>query len=59
MQVRELRNDEGRKLLAIVRRGPGSIVRWRTARIVLWYVQQMSVQQPAEIAVTSQDRFAK
>ena len=56
VQVRELRNDEGRKLLAIVRRRSGSIVRWRTARIVLWYVQQMSVQQTAEIAVTSQDR---
>jgi hypothetical protein len=36
VQVRELTNDEGRKLLSIVRRGSGSVVRWRRAQIVVW-----------------------
>ena len=56
VQVRELDNDEGRKLLAIIRRGSGSVVRWRRAQIVLWSAQQMSVSQIAEIAFTSEDR---
>ncbi len=56
VQVRELDNDEGRKLLSIIRRGSGSVVRWRRAQIVLWSAQAMSVPQIAEIAFTSQDR---
>jgi transposase len=54
--VRDLAPEEGRKLLSIIRRGSGSVVRWRRAQIVLWSAQRMSVQQIAEIAFTSEDR---
>jgi transposase len=56
VQVRELSNDEGRKLLAIVRRDSGSVVRWRRAQIVLWSAQGMDVPAIAKIAFTSEDR---
>ena len=56
VQVRELSNDEGRKLLSIVRRGSGSVVRWRRAQIVLWSAQRMDVPAIARIAFTSEDR---
>ena len=54
--VRDISNDEGRKLLAIVRRGSGSVVRWRRAQIVLWSAQRMDVPTIAKIAFTSEDR---
>ena len=54
--VRDLAPQEGQKLLSIIRRGSGSVVRWRRAQIVLWSAQHMSVQQIAEIAFTSEDR---
>ena len=54
--VRELSNDEGRRLLSIVRRGSGSVVRWRRAQIVLWSAQRMDVPAIAKIAFTSEDR---
>jgi transposase len=56
VQVRELSNDEGRKLLSIIRRGAGSVVRWRRAQIVLWSAQRMDVPAIAKIAFTSEDR---
>ena len=56
VQVRELANDEGRRLLSIVRRGSGSVVRWRRAQIVLWSAQRMDVPAIAKIAFTSEDR---
>jgi transposase len=56
VQVRELTSDEGRRLLAIVRRGSGSVVRWRRAQIVLWSAQRMDVPAIARIAFTSEDR---
>jgi transposase len=56
VQVRELTNDEGRQLLAIIRRGSGSVVRWRRAQIVLWSAQRMDVPAIAKIAFTSEDR---
>jgi transposase len=57
--VRDLAPQEGQKLLSIIRRGSGSVVRWRRAQIVLWSAQHMSVQQIAEIAFTSEDRVRK
>jgi transposase len=54
--VRELTPDEGRKLLSIIRRGSGSVVRWRRAQIVLWSAQAMDVPAIAKIAFTSEDR---
>ena len=56
VQVRDLTNDEGQKLLSIVRRGTGSVVRWRRAQIVLWSAQRMDVPTIAKIAFTSEDR---
>ena len=54
--VREISGSEGNKLLGIVRRGSGSVVRWRRAQIVLWSAQAMDVPQIAKIAFTSEDR---
>jgi transposase len=56
VMVRDLSNEEGRKLLSIVRRGSGSVVRWRRAQIVLWSAQRMDVPAIAKIAFTSEDR---
>jgi len=56
VQVRDLTSDEGNRLLSIVRRGSGSVVRWRRAQIVLWSAQRMDVMKIAEIAFTSPDR---
>jgi transposase len=56
VQVRDLTNDEGRRLLAVVRRGTGSVVKWRRAQIVLWSAQAMDVPAIAKIAFTSEDR---
>jgi transposase len=54
--VRDITNDEGSRLLRIIRRGSGSVVRWRRAQIVPWSAQGMDVGQIAEIAFTSEDR---
>jgi transposase len=54
--VRDITNEEGNKLLSIVRRGSGSVVRWRRAQIVLWSAQRMDVPAIAKIAFTSEDR---
>jgi transposase len=54
--VREISGSEGNKLLGIVRRGSGSVVRWRRAQIVLWSAQAMDVPAIAKIAFTSEDR---
>lgn len=35
VRVREIDDDEGRRLLRTVRRGTGSVVTWRRARTVL------------------------
>lgn len=35
VQVREIDDDEGQRLLRIVRRGTGSLVTWRRAQMVL------------------------
>ena len=39
-----------------MRRGSGSVVRWRRAQIVLWSAQRMDVPAIAKIAFTSEDR---
>ena len=56
VRVREISNDEGNRLLKIVRRSSGSIVTWRRAQIVLWSAQGMDVSQIAPLAFTSPDR---
>lgn len=56
VQVREIDDDEGRRLLRIVRRGTGSVVTWRRAQMVLLSAQKMPVAKIAEVTFTSEDR---
>ncbi len=56
VRVREIDDDEGNRLMRIVRRGQGSVVTWRRAQMVLWSAQGMSVPQIAGLAFTSEDR---
>ena len=56
LRVRELSNEEGNRLLAIVRRSSGSVVTWRRAQMVLLSAQGMDVEQIAGVAFTSPDR---
>jgi transposase len=56
VQVRPITNDEGNRLLRIVRRGTGSVVTWRRAQMVLLSAQHMPVAKIAEVTFTSPDR---
>jgi transposase len=56
LRVREIDDDEGRRLLRIVRRGSGSVVTWRRAQMVLLSAQGMDVAAIAKVAFTSEDR---
>jgi transposase len=56
LQVREIDDDEGRRLVRIVRRGSGSVVTWRRAQMVLLSAQGMDVAPIARVAFTSEDR---
>ncbi len=56
VRVRELDNEEGNRLLRIVRRSSGSVVTWRRAQMVLLSAQGMDVAQIAKVAFTSEDR---
>ena len=56
VQVRPISNDEGNRLLRIVRRGTGSVVTWRRAQMVLLSAQHMPVGKIAEVTFTSPDR---
>jgi transposase len=56
VRVREIDDDEGRRLVRIIRRGSGSVVTWRRAQIVLLSAQGMDVAAIAKVAFTSKDR---
>jgi transposase len=56
VRVREIDDDEGRRLVRIVRRGSGSVVTWRRAQMVLLSAQGMDVAAIATVAFTSEDR---
>jgi hypothetical protein len=56
LRVREIDDDEGRRLVRIVRRGSGSVVTWRRAQMVLLSAQGMDVAAIAKVAFTSDDR---
>jgi transposase len=56
VQVRTITNDEGNKLLRIVRRSSGSVVTWRRAQMVLLSAQGMDVTGIAQVTFTSPDR---
>jgi transposase len=54
--VREIDDEEGRRLVRIVRRDSGSVVTWRRAQMVLLSAQGMDVAGIAKVAFTSEDR---
>jgi transposase len=56
VRVREIDDDEGNRLLRIIRRGSGSVVTWRRAQMVLLSAQRMPVARIAQVAFTSEDR---
>jgi transposase len=56
LRVREIDDDEGRRLVRIVRRGTGSVVTWRRAQMVLLSAQGMDAAAIAKVAFTSEDR---
>ncbi len=55
LRVREIDDDEGRRLVRIIRRGSGSVVTWRRAQMVLLSAQGMAVPAIAKVAFTSED----
>src|SRR5690242_13273967 len=56
LRVREIDDDEGRRLVRIIRRGTGSVVTWRRAQTVLLPAQGMDAPAIAKVAFTSEDR---
>jgi transposase len=56
VRVREIDDEQGRRLVRIVRRDSGSVVTWRRAQMVLLSAQGMDVPAIAKVAFTSEDR---
>jgi nicotinamidase-related amidase len=56
LRVREIDDDEGQRLVRIIRRGTGSVVTWRRAQMVLLSAQGMDAAGIAKVAFTSEDR---
>lgn len=56
VRVREIDDDEGQRLLRIVRRSSGSVVTWRRAQMVLLSAQGMDPAKIAQVTFTSPDR---
>jgi transposase len=56
LRVREIDDDEGRRLVRIIRRGSESVVTWRRAQMVLLSAQGMDAPAIAKVAFTSGDR---
>ena len=55
VQVRAISNDEGNRLLQIVRRSSGSVVTWRRAQMVLLSAQGMDPAGIAAVTFNSPD----
>lgn len=53
VQLREIANEEGNRLLRIVRRESGSVVAWRRAQIVLLSAQRMNPAKISEVVNTA------
>ncbi len=49
VRIREIDDDEGRRLLRIIRRGTGSVATWRRAQMVLLSAHGMPVAKIAEV----------
>ena len=56
VQARDVDEEEGRRLLRIMRRGTGSVVTWRRAQMVLLSAQKMRPAKIAEVTFASEDR---
>jgi hypothetical protein len=56
VRVCEIDDEEGQRLLRIIRRGTGLVVAWRRAQVVLLSAQGMPVAQIAEAMLISVDR---
>jgi transposase len=56
LRVRGISDDEGNRLLRIVRRSSGSVVTWHRAQMVLLSAQGMEVAQVARVTFSSEDR---
>src|SRR5690242_20880334 len=56
VRVREIDDDEGQRLLRIVRRSSGSVVTWRRAQMILLSAQGMDPVKIAQVSFTSVDR---
>ena len=52
VELREISNEEGNRLLRMIRRGSGSIVTWRQAQMVLLAAQRMPAARIAEVVFT-------
>jgi len=57
VRVREIDDDEGKRLVRIVRRGTGSVVTWRRAQMVLLSAQNRDVAGIPRVAFTSEDTY--
>ena len=55
LRVREIDDDEGQRLMRIIRRSAGSVVTWRRAQMVLLSAQGMDTPAIARVAFTSED----
>ena len=55
VRVREIDDDEGNRLMRIVRRGSGSVVTWRRAQIVLLAAQRMPATRIAQVVFSDPD----
>jgi transposase len=55
VELREISNDEGNRLLRMIRRSSGSIVAWRRAQMVLLAAQRMPAARIAEVVFSDPD----
>jgi transposase len=55
VELREIGDEEGNRLLRIVRRSSGSVITWRRAQIVLLAAQRMPATRIAEVVFSDPD----
>jgi transposase len=55
VELREISNEEGNRLLRMIRRDSGSVVTWRRAQIVLLAAQRMPAPKIAEVVFSDSD----
>nr|WP_220377975.1 hypothetical protein [Streptomyces inhibens] len=54
--MREIDDNEGHRLLRIIRRGAGAVVSWRRARMVFLSAQGVTMGKAAEVTFAGTDR---